>query len=215
MIVPSTTPRATILLRVANDSAWYQQIIGAIAPLSFYQQWEDQSGAQEARNMIIEAIENAMIVSTAGQINAFVGDLPEHYLLCDGSTYTKAEYPELWEAMPASLKSVTHFTVPNLQNRFLMGDNPKPANQTGGSETHTLSIDEMPIHTHASTPHAHSEIASTLTIINGGLEAPAQASVPTPSTTGLATVDILNSGGGLAHNNLPPYYVVTWGISFI
>ena len=136
-----------------------------------------------------------------GQIVALVTkNVPVHMLVCDGSIYQRDEYPQLYEAIDASfIIDANSFRVPDLSRRFLVGEGGDIlVGGEGGSETHALTEAEMPT-------HAHSYTASSATIINGGLEAPASASVPFPTVTGTA-------GGGLPHNNMPPYMGVTWAI---
>ena len=70
------------------------------------------------------------------------------------------------------------------------------AEETGGAKTHTLSIDEMPSHTHTS-----SKLGRDGTL-GGYLDQSNNLSESSAS-------DILNNtGGGSAHNNMPPYIVV-------
>jgi len=68
-------------------------------------------------------------------------------------------------------------------------------NATGGAETHTLSIAEMPAHTHSSHDSNHTRTPDSTD--NTSDEYGAYASSNTGST-----------GGGNAHNNLQPYIVV-------
>jgi len=114
---------------------------------------------------------------------------PTGWLLCDGSTYSSATYPRLYEVLGST-------TLPDLRGRVPVG---KAASGTfatlagtGGAETHTLVIGEIPSHAHSYGSNASTAADGALhgTAINDG-----------SYTSGYA-------GGGGAHNNLQPYIVV-------
>jgi len=66
-------------------------------------------------------------------------------------------------------------------------------NETGGAETHTLSVNEIPAHTHTYGKSTTSEAMSIHDIT--GLR-------------GAATANTGSTGGGAAHNNIQPYITV-------
>lgn len=67
--------------------------------------------------------------------------------------------------------------------------------QTGGEKEHTLTIDEIP-------PHDHNDgkLNEAITANNGGRS----AVIVHKSESG--TIPTTKTGGGQAHNNMPPYY---------
>lgn len=88
-------------------------------------------------------------------------------------------------------------TWEQIKDRFLLacGDN-YSAGATGGSATHTLTINEMPSHTHKQSGSASgiNQDGNILQIgYSGNLKEVADATL---------------TGGGQAHNNMPPYLAV-------
>lgn len=140
---------------------------------------------------------------------------PDGVLPLDGSNHARADYPLLYNVLHTSWKNIDGLTfdLPDMIGSFPMGGTPS---LTGGGEaTVTLTTAEMPAHTHGNTPHFHAMIGAVGAIINGGIEAPAAAAIPTPSATDAASVNILSEGGGQPHNNIPPYIPFNYGIWYI
>lgn len=106
-----------------------------------------------------------------------IATIPEGYALCDGNSGT-----------------------PNLTNKFIMGAGGtyNPAD-TGGSATKTLSINEMPSHTH---------IASFAG--SGATQAPPYAVIPTYTGTASFNVTTSSSGSGNSFSILNPYYALAY-----
>lgn len=85
-----------------------------------------------------------------------------------------------------------------LKDRFLLGAGDTYANgDTGGEATHTLTIYEMPSHSHS----IYNENASGWTL--------SKASLKTGTNKGYAgNIELGSTGGTQPHNNMPPYLVV-------
>ena len=108
------------------------------------------------------------------------------------------------------------------QGRMLLGadDSGYKAGATGGEATHTLSVNEMPAHSHGisnSGDHTHfvygSDDRNGAGYAGDGIDTGGNGHFGdrnnryTTSSAGAHTHTIDNAGGGAAHNNMPPYLV--------
>lgn len=135
-----------------------------------------------------------------GTIQMWAGTTaPTNYLLCDGGSFVATEYPKLQLVLGST-------NTPDLKGRFIVGydsrdTNPDPDYTTignvGGEPKHTLTIEEIPPHSHSYTrPLQVSKINDQ------------QAKYwVSPGNEEAQTGTI---GGGLAHENRPPYYVLAY-----
>jgi len=135
-------------------------------------------------------------------------NLPSGWLPCDGSAIPQ-EYEEFITVLGSP-------TTPNLAGRTLIGagvgaaglqtDNLDPkfpatsfnVGSTGGEFAHELSINEMPSHTHGFTGVYGGDIYSW------GWDGSA---IPVMVNQGAQTDP---AGGNLPHNNMQPYFVVSY-----
>lgn len=109
------------------------------------------------------------------------------------------------------------------QGRMLLGadDSTYKAGATGGEATHTLTANEMPAHSHGistSGNHSHKFYGSDnnngntsegagMGMDTGGNGYMSRNMIYYTANAGAHTHTISNSGGGAAHNNMPPYLV--------
>ncbi len=119
----------------------------------------------------------------SGTIMAYNGTTaPNGWVLCDGTNGT-----------------------PNLKGRFILGTGSntdlttRTLGQTGGAETVTLTVDQIPSHNHH---FSGSNIASTPWPDPFTMK-PIAKSANNEGTTN-------NTGGGQSHENMPPFYVLTY-----
>ena len=133
-----------------------------------------------------------------GGITAYGGTaIPDGWLLCDGTTVSRELYSDLFKAVGTVFgegDGSTTFALPNLSSKFIYGASDTSAvGDIGGEETHTLTIGEIP-------PHSHEVKGSSNNA--GGYSVLGQwngyASAAVSFSSG-------SSGGGQAHNNMPPY----------
>lgn len=93
-----------------------------------------------------------------------------------------------------------------IQGKFLLGayGNTYKAGSTGGEATHTLTVDEMPKHTH-SMYSGNSGAPATWEPDGGSYLVD---SVTQDKHTWWASLGMNYAGGGASHNNMPPYLAV-------
>jgi len=143
--------------------------------------------------------------------------VPHNMLLCDGATYSKDDYPDLWQVINSNLVlDSTTFKTPDLRGRFIMadGDTDHPEYSIGGEYQHGLVVGELPFHQHTTNPHSHTYATGTWIDTLAGVD-PLPASYITPfgGLTGDSGYQTDNgTGADEPHENTPPYFVLRYGI---
>lgn len=143
-----------------------------------------------------------LLMSQLGEIKATASaTIPIGCLLCDGSTYEKADYPDLYATLATSfILSTTQFFIPDLRGKFVSGAMAlSNVGDTGGEAVHTLTVAEIPTHSHT-IPLT----ATTLAV------EPGEVTVQTPVP--LFTANTGDTGGDGSHNNIPPFVALQYYI---
>jgi microcystin-dependent protein len=200
-------------IRIPADSRLRQALYGAIFELANSYEWETfgiltpLECAAYFQEIGLEFMTQNLFV---GNIFATIAEIPDAALLCDGSSVSKDDYPRLWEYCP-DLRSGNNVILPDLRDKFILGGG-GIAPVSGGSKDVTLTELEMPAHTHATIPHTHTaSYPSPFGTLEGvGVPLPAVNNPPLPAITSPASVDILSTGGGMPHENMPPYIALKY-----
>ncbi len=159
---------------------------------------------------------------------------PFGYLLCDGAAVSRTRYATLFAVLGTAYGAgdgTNTFNVPDLRARVPVGEDGAAGRmstndargQAGGEEKHTLSIPEIPAHSHGgqtgtnatSLAHTHQFDGSNFSniVVNGGSGFGVNSGTVARNTFG-ASADlnhvhpITAEGGGGEHNNMQPYQVV-------
>jgi microcystin-dependent protein len=87
---------------------------------------------------------------------AYNSTLPSGYLPCDGRTLNISAYQALYSLIGAKFggNGTSTFALPDLRSRIPIGFNSNgtyPVGKTGGTETETLTVNNLPSHSHTAT----------------------------------------------------------------
>ena len=168
-----------------------------------------------------DAAATATALATAvpvGVVQMWAGaEAPAGWLLCQGQAVSRTTYAALYAVCGTAYgtgNGSSTFNLPDLRARMPLGLNGSGTfnalGKTGGEENHTLTTAEMPSHGHEVTA---GQAMTKLGVWNTNMVA-SENWRSISSTTGsdgtLGVVSASNTGGGGAHNNMPPYLVMNF-----
>lgn len=177
----------------------------------------DPTSPEKTKKITVEQLKNYLMPT--GTIADYAGaTAPDGWLLCYGQTVSRTTYAKLFAVIGTLFGAgdgSTTFGIPDLRGRVVAGQDSMggtSANRltgvsggvdgdilggTGGAESHTLTIAQMPSHNH----NVRGSVAA------GNLaEGLAFGNDSTPDFQS-GTV-VLNQGGGGAHNNVQPTIIL-------
>lgn len=210
--IPSTPPGiwsyVCLSLRVPYHPTILAALMYYISRLNFECAWSQDdprhlSAADTAQAMKQMYAEMEVTSCMIGTLVPFVTtDVPSHLLLCDGATHNRADYPLLYNVLDAQyIIDADTFRTPDMTDVMMLGAGSRSVGDIGGAEEHTLTVAEMPSHT-----HTYQQFSFGIDVEAPGVPDPTGVGQPElPRTTS-------SSGNGQPHNNMPPYHVVYIGI---
>ena len=141
-----------------------------------------------------------------GTVIPFAGNtVPSDWMVCDGSAISRTIYSTLFGVIGTSFgegDGETTFNIPDLQGKVAVGVDSEDTDfdtlgETGGEKEHTLTIAEMPRHSHDMPKASGSDVYRYVA-----------------SSGDRCTVDnvwtTLATGGNQPHNIMQPYQVVNY-----
>jgi microcystin-dependent protein len=156
-------------------------------------------------------------VVPVGSVLPYAGaTAPEGYLFCDGAEKIQTAYPALYEIIGTTYGSTsptTTFKLPDLRARIPVGVAPvalpplsaRALGASGGVESVTLSIAQIPGHSH---PGSTAPIPATVEVQGG------TGAIVTGSGAGSENIIVAPQGGGEAHTNMQPFLVLNYIIKY-
>lgn len=138
----------------------------------------------------------------------FSDTAPQGWLLCQGQEVSRSTYAELFAVLGTTYgvgDNASTFNLPDLRGRVPVGKSTDAEfNELGkkfGTKTHTLTIAQMPTHSHPQQVTAPTQAGPGVRVDY------ARDGSSVAYTQGIST---LNTGGGGAHNNIQPSIATQW-----
>ncbi len=152
-----------------------------------------------------------------GEIRMFAGNFaPSGWLFCNGQLLPISAYDTLFTLIGTTYggDGQSTFALPNLQGRLPMhAGNGRVLSETGGSETVTLTPNQMPNHTHGLIGSSAPGVANRPTGLVPAASPNVDLYAAGPATTALAAQSLAAAGGSQPHDNMQPYLALSFIIS--
>lgn len=180
---------------------------GAILSLAEAENWQQVTGqdVETVADAFGEAFDDTVIFQACGGGTMEIGMLyhfgsatpPSGSLLCDGSSYLVADYPDLYAVIGYVYGgSGLNFNVPNCDERFMFSPGGiTPIASSAGARVVTLQVDELPSHRHGVRGY------NNINVNSGGTAGVERGGENVAWYT-------QNTGSDNPHENMPPYLAI-------
>jgi len=204
-------------LRLPNDEFWQALVDGVLSKLLDQWYYVQTTGITpletiEIMGKIWLEYGETDVYQLGVVIPYMTADPPPFTIPCDGATYNRVDYPNLYAVLdPVFIIDADTFKTPLLPGRTIIGAGEAESGTTYtvgqevGEEFHALTADENATHSHTDSGHFHTYQPPGIT---GLAVAPGELPVTLPNIipglTGSASANIQSSGASEPHENRQP-----------
>lgn len=156
--------------------------------------------------------------------DAFIGEVrmfsfnfaPRNWATCDGQLLPINQNQALFSLLGTTYggNGTTNFALPDLRGRTpLHFNNTYPLGQKAGEPAHTLTVQELPTHSHSLQGTTADATANTP---GGNLLAKTDSANPLYDSASLVAMDASSigaAGGSQPHENMQPYLTINFSIA--
>lgn len=141
---------------------------------------------------------------------------PKGWALCNGQLLPINQNQALFSLLGTTFggDGRVNFALPDLRARVpIHVGSGHAVGERGGEQAHTLSIAELPTHTHVLNGSTNTAVNSPASSPVLGTTNPQQGYVTASNLVAMAPNVVGNTGGSQAHVNMQPFLVLTFGIA--
>lgn len=152
-----------------------------------------------------------------GEIRIFAGNFaPAGWMFCEGQLLPISENETLFQLIGTTYggDGQSTFALPDLRGRVpIHQGNGFTLAEQGGVETVTLTVQQLPVHTHALLGSTNSGNTAQPNNLVLGASSTFDLYVDSPATSAMSPLDIGGAGSSQPHNNFQPYLCLDFIIS--
>ena len=152
-----------------------------------------------------------------GEIRIFSFEFaPRSWALCSGQLLPIGQNQALFSLLGTTFggDGRVNFALPDLRGRApIHVGSGHTLGERGGEQAHTLSIAELPTHTHV--PMAQPSTGTQLPAASAVLASALNLYRPPDNLTSLSPATVTATGGSQAHLNMQPFLALNFGIALI
>lgn len=222
---PDVDPDTGAFVSICFNPKWLPYVIGCVKQLQNEATWDVANESEmdtvlQRVDTLLGLLSEGCPVSVTGMIELFGGtSAPSGWHFCDGSELDRTTYVDLFDVIGTTFgigDGSTTFNLPDLRGRVPVGVGQQTGGtdfvlaDTGGEETHVLTVGELASHSHTDTGHTHTTTNSLILGTSAPPPLDALGPNPFPATSGSGNASLTNTGSDDPHNNLQPFIALNY-----